>query len=127
PALVLSPYTRRGVIDSTMYNTTSVLRTMELILGLRPMTHFDAGATPMYSAFGSQPDLAPYDVEKPRVSLTERNPENGAAADASRHMDFEDADLNDDDALNDVLWRAIRKTAPPAPSRSINSRASVGQ
>jgi len=122
PALVLSPYTRRGVVDSTMYNTTSVLRTMELILGLRPMTHYDAGATPMYSAFANQPDLAPYDVEKPRVSLTEHNTENGVAADESRHMDFEDADLNDDDELNDVLWRAIRKTAPPPPSRSFNSR-----
>src|SRR6185312_14876469 len=95
---------------------------MELILGLRPMTHYDAGATPMYSAFAKQPDLAPYDVEKPRVSLTEHNTENGVAADESRHMDFEDADLNDDDELNDVLWRAIRKTAPPPPSRSFNSR-----
>ena len=49
PAFILSPYTRRnGFIDSTMYNTTSMLRTMELILGLRPMTHFDAAARPMW-------------------------------------------------------------------------------
>ena len=59
PAFVLSPYTRRGIVDSTMYNTTSMLRTMEMILGLRPMTHFDAGATVMTAAFGS-PNNAPF-------------------------------------------------------------------
>ena len=49
PAWVISPYTHRGMVDSTMYNQTSVLRTMEMILGLRPMTHFDAGARPMFA------------------------------------------------------------------------------
>ena len=57
PAFVISPYTRRGTIDSNMYNTTSMLRTMELILHLHPMTHFDAGATPMINAFSKQPVL----------------------------------------------------------------------
>ena len=55
PAFLISPYTRTGTIDSTMYNTTSVLRTMELILRLRPMTHFDAGARPMINAFSKEP------------------------------------------------------------------------
>ena len=53
PAFVISPYTRRGIIDSTLYNQAGMLRTMELILGLRPMTHFDAGATPMAAAFAT--------------------------------------------------------------------------
>jgi len=74
PAFVISPYTRRGVVDSRMYNTTSMLRTIELILGLHPLTHFDAAATPMWAAFQSEPDPAPYTAEAPRVSLTERNP-----------------------------------------------------
>ena len=55
PALVISPYVRRGAIDSTMYNQTSVLRTMELILGLRPMTQFDAASRPMWAAFQLSP------------------------------------------------------------------------
>jgi YVTN family beta-propeller protein len=58
-AFVVSPYARRGVVDSTMYNTASVLRTMELILGLRPMTVFDAGARPMSTAFQPAPDTRP--------------------------------------------------------------------
>jgi len=59
-ALLLSPYTHTGAIDSNMYNTTSVLRTMELILHLHPMTHFDAGARPMIASFSQQPSLTPY-------------------------------------------------------------------
>ncbi len=66
-AFVISPYARRRSVDSTMYNTTSVLRTMELILGLQPMTHFDAAARPMAAAFQPTPDLRPYTAEKPRV------------------------------------------------------------
>ncbi len=66
PMFALSPYTRRGIIDSSMYNQSSVLRTMELILGLRPLTHFDAGARPMAMAFASAPNMAPYEAEKPQ-------------------------------------------------------------
>ena len=119
PAFLISPYTRTGAIDSNMYNTTSVLRTMELILHLRPMTHFDAGARPMTASFSQQASLAPYQAEKPRVSLEERNPASSATAARSARLDFSQADLNDDDELNDILWRAIRGTEPPAPVRSM--------
>jgi YVTN family beta-propeller protein len=123
PAFVVSPYTRRGGIDSTLYNTTSVLRTMELILGLNPMTHYDAGATPMFAAFTKDPVLTPWQAEKPRTPLDQRNPAlKGAQASADAAMDFREADENDDDALNAVLWRAIRKTDPPAPVASFFSR-----
>jgi hypothetical protein len=74
PAFVISPYARRESVDSTMYNTTSMLRTIELILGLRPMTHFDAGARPMVAAFTDKPDIKIYTVENPRIPLDERNP-----------------------------------------------------
>jgi len=118
PAFVISSFVKRHVVDSTMYNTASVLRTMEFLLGLHPMTHFDAGARPMTSVFQSTPDPAPYEAEKPHISLTDRNPRNTPGAAESRHMDFDEADMNDDDALNDILWRAIRKDAPPPPTRS---------
>jgi hypothetical protein len=64
PAFVISPYVKRRAVDRTMYNTTSMLRTMELILGLRPMTHFDAAARPMHAAFQAQPDPKPYQAER---------------------------------------------------------------
>ena len=116
PAFVISPYTHHASIDSTMYNTVSMLRTMELILGLRPMTQFDAAARPMFDAFTDQPNAAGYDVEKPRMSLEERNPSANASAARSSRLDFSDADRADDDELNDILWRAIQgHSTPPSP------------
>jgi DNA-binding beta-propeller fold protein YncE len=119
PAFIISPYTRRGTIDSNMYNTTSMLRTMELILHMHPMTHFDAGARPMFASFAQQPSAAPYQAEKPRISTDERNPASSSTASRSARLDFTKEDLNDDDELNDILWRAIRGTDPPAPMRSM--------
>src|SRR5205085_4689114 len=58
--LAVSPFSRRGVVDSTLYTTCGVLRTMELILGLPPMSQYDAAATPMYNAFTTTPDLRPF-------------------------------------------------------------------
>ncbi len=109
-------------MDSTLYNTTSMLRTMEFLLGLRPMTHFDAGARPMASVFQTTPDAAPFVAEKPRVPLDQRNASGAPGAQASARMDFDEADRADDDELNAVLWRAIRQGAPPPPVRSYFSR-----
>ena len=105
-----------------MYNQMSVLRTMELILGLRPLTHFDAAARPMFRCFRQQPDMRPYAAIQPKKSLTERNPARGPGAAASAHMDFSDADLIDDDALNNVLWQAIKHIDAPPPTRSAFAR-----
>jgi YVTN family beta-propeller protein len=121
-AFVISPYAKRRVVDSTMYNTTSVLRSMELILGLRPMTHFDAGARPMAAAFEAKPDTTPYTAEKPRIPIDARNPAQSATADRSARLDFSREDAIDDDELNDILWRALRSDPPPAPVRSYFSR-----
>jgi YVTN family beta-propeller protein len=67
PAFAISPYVRRRSVDSTMYNTLSALRTMELVLGLHPMTHFDAAALPLSASFQTTPDVTPYQsVAAPR-------------------------------------------------------------
>jgi DNA-binding beta-propeller fold protein YncE len=116
--LAISPFTHRGVIDSSMYNQSSVMRTMVLILGLRPMTQFDAAARPLTAAFGAAPSPATYAAESPRISLTTRNPAGSPTAKRSERMDFKDADLIDDDELNDILWAAIKGTDAPAPVRS---------
>jgi Uncharacterized conserved protein len=118
PAFVISPFVKHRAVDGTMYNTTSMLRTMELILGMNPMTHFDAGARPMNAAFQSTADVAPYTAEKPRIPLDQRNPERSATAAQSSRMDFTEEDRADEDSLNEVLWIAIRGTTPPAPMRS---------
>jgi DNA-binding beta-propeller fold protein YncE len=118
-AFIISPYTHTGAVNSTMYNTTSMLRTMELILHMRPMTHFDAAARPMLNAFSKDPVLTTYQAEKPGISLDERNPQNSLTAARSARLDFSQEDLNDDDELNDILWLAIRHTDPPPPVRSM--------
>lgn len=117
PAYVISPYTRRALVDSTMYNTTSMLRTMELILGLRPMTVYDASSTPMTRAFASAPKMGEYRAETPKQPLDEKNPEGPLSA-RTLKMEWGEADEIDDNELNQILWLAIKGTAPPAPVRS---------
>ncbi|MBY0506200.1 MAG: bifunctional YncE family protein/alkaline phosphatase family protein [Bryobacteraceae bacterium] len=125
PAYVLSPYTRRGIIDSTLYNTTSVLRTMELILGIKPMTQFDAAARPMWNAFSPKPDPKPYAAVKPTYPMDERNvatPATAALVKRSNALDFDEADEIDDDVMNQILWRGLKGTDPPVPVRSFFGR-----
>jgi DNA-binding beta-propeller fold protein YncE len=118
PAFVVSPYTKRRYVDSTLYNTTSVLRTIELILGMEPMTVFDAGARPMANCFQQKAELTPYKLEPPRVALTDKNPASSPTAERSLKLDFSRSDLNDDRELNEILWLAIKGTQPPPPVRS---------
>ncbi len=118
PAWVISPFTHRGVIDSSMYNQTSILRTIELVLGLRPLTHFDAAARSMVASFSQRADMRPFTAISPKTSLTERNPGQSAGSEESARMNFKDADMVDDDELNAVLWRSIKRTNPPVPVHS---------
>jgi YVTN family beta-propeller protein len=121
PAFLISPYVKHKTVDGSMYNTASMLRTMELILGLRPMTQFDAAARPMSAAFQTAADPTPYVAEKPRVPLDERNPLHSATAEKSSRLDFSQEDRADADELNDILWTAIRGTHAPPPAVSFFS------
>jgi len=117
--LVISPYVRRGAVDSTQYTTASMVRTMEMILNLPPMTQYDRAATPMFSCFTSSPDLTAYASLGPRVDLEARNPATGAGAVASAKLDLSGPDRADPAALNAVLWHALKPGVPmPAPVRS---------
>jgi len=114
--LLISPWIKRGVVDSTMYTTSSMVRTMELILGLDPMTQLDAAATPMYFSFTTEPALEAIDALPAQVDLTARNPDSGPGAQASLKLDFSDVDRADPDELNQILWAALKPGAPmPAP------------
>src|ERR1017187_9700425 len=86
PAWVVSPWVKKGTVNSTMYNQASVLRTMELILGMRPMTTFDAGARPMFSVFGNTATAGAYALEKPLTPLDQRNPTKSPTAARSLKM-----------------------------------------
>jgi hypothetical protein len=121
--LVISPWVKRGIVDSTMYTTSSYVRTMELILGLPPMTQFDSAATPLYSSFSTGPVFDPIDALGPQVDLLSRNPATGAGARASLQLDFSDYDRADPDELNRILWAALKPGEPmPAPVRSLPLR-----
>jgi YVTN family beta-propeller protein len=114
-ALVISPYTKRRFVDSTLYSTSSMLRTMELILGLQPMSQFDAAARPMYNSFTSKPDFTPYEAVKPQVDLNERNKPTAWGADLSEKMDLTKEDAIDDILFNEIIWRSIKGPDNPMP------------
>lgn len=116
-ALVASPYAKRGIVDSTMYSSSSMLRTMEEILGLPPMTQYDAYATPMWNAFQSKPDYRPYTAILNRIPLDEMNPENGYGAQLSKELPIDQADVADDHIYSELLWHAIQGEDTPFPPR----------
>lgn len=115
-ALVISPYTKRRHVDSTLYTTAGMLRTMELILGLPPMTQYDAAATPMFNSFTSKADLSPYKARPAQVDLEARNTAKSAFAEESSRMNFAEVDLAPEDELNRILWHVARPNEPyPTP------------
>jgi hypothetical protein len=97
-----------------MYSTSSMLRTMELILGLKPMSQFDAAALPMYACFQNTPDLRPYQCRPSRIDLTEKNPR--LAWGSQIKMDFSKEDAADDLLLNEIVWRSVKGPNSPMPA-----------
>jgi YVTN family beta-propeller protein len=115
-AFCISPYTKRKIVDSNLYSTASMLRTMELILGLKPMSQFDAAALPMYGSFQAKPDLTRYLARPAQVDLKERNLASAWGAKESLAMDFSREDAADDLQLNEVIWRSVRGANSPMPA-----------
>jgi hypothetical protein len=114
-ALAISPYIRKGTVDSTLYTTSSMLRTMELILGLEPMTQFDAAAKPMYASFGDAIDETPYTALAAQVDLYETNSALAWGADVSETLDLTKEDAADDLLLGEIVWRSVRGPDSPMP------------
>jgi hypothetical protein len=113
--LVISPYTKRGVVDSTQYSTVSMVRTIELILGLPPLSQYDAAARPMVASFTGRADLRPYDHVPARIDLDAVNPKTAYGAARSARMDFSEYDRVNDFELNEVLWRSIKGAGAALP------------
>jgi DNA-binding beta-propeller fold protein YncE len=114
-ALLASPFVRRGAVDSTLYDTAAMLRTIELVLGLPPMSHLDTGATPMYAAFQPTPVPTPFAMRPARIDIKEMNRANAWGAAASAGMSFAEADLAPEQLLNEIIWRSVKGAATPMP------------
>jgi YVTN family beta-propeller protein len=114
--LVISPYVKRGIVDSTLYSTSSMLRTIELLLGLPPMSQYDAAAMPMYASFGTEADLTPFTLRPAEVDLAAKNTDKSYGARLSQQMDFSDLDRAPMHALNEILWKSVKGADSPMPS-----------
>ena len=119
-AYVAGPHVKRGFVDHTMYSTSSMLRTMELILGLPPMSQFDAAATPMWRSFMTTPNLKPFTSVPVSINLNERNTATTASAKLSETFDFSKEDRIPDLIFSEVIWKAVKgeHSVMPAPRRS---------
>ncbi|MBK8555908.1 MAG: bifunctional YncE family protein/alkaline phosphatase family protein [Lewinellaceae bacterium] len=119
-AFLASPYVKRGYVDHTPYTTASMLRTIELILGMPPMSQYDAAATPMWRCFTSKPDVKPYQNKMNQVSIDTRNLAVNELSKISESFNLAQLDAVPERLFNEVLWKAIKgiHTEMPAPRRS---------
>ncbi len=119
-AYVAGAHVKRGFVDHTMYSTSSMLRTMELILGLPPMSQYDAAATPMFNSFTATANASPFTSVAANIDLNERNTRNTASARLSETFDFSKEDRIPDLIFSEVVWKTVRgeDAIMPAPRRS---------
>jgi hypothetical protein len=119
-AYVAGGFVKRHYIDHTMYSTASVLRTIELILGMPPMSQYDAAAEPMWRCFSNTPDLTPFNVKPLQVDINERNTVQNAWQRKSEKFDFSGEDRIPDREFTEVIWKAVKgeNAIVPAPRRA---------
>lgn len=119
-AFVAGGFVKRGIVDHTMYSTSSMLKTIELILGMPPMSQFDAGATPMWRSFSKEANLKPYNMRPAQIDLNEKNTRENAWQRKSELFDFSKEDRIQDREFTEVIWKAVRGTDAivPAPKRA---------
>jgi YVTN family beta-propeller protein len=126
-AYVASPYTKRGAVVNTQYNQTSLLRTMELMLGLPPMNQMDGTATPMFDCFTNTPDFTAFDAVTNQVPLDQMNPRPDEISDSqlrkdavvSSRLPLDKEDQCPEDVFNRILWRAIKGPHTPYPDWAV--------
>lgn len=119
-AYVAGGLVKRKIVDHTMYSTSSMLRTIELILGLPPMSQYDAAAEPMWRCFTSTPDSNPFVAVPANVNLNDINEKMTASAKLSETFDFSKEDRIPDMLFSQVIWKAVKgeESEMPAPRRS---------
>ena len=115
-AYVAGGFVKRGFVDHTMYSTTSMLRTMELILGIPPMTQYDAAAEPMWRCFSSSLNLTAFTSVRPKIDITEKNIAINEWQRRSEKFDLSKEDAIPDMEFNMVLWYGIKGNDVPMPA-----------
>ena len=114
--LVISPYVKRGIVDSTLYSTSSFVRSIELLLGMPPMSQYDAAALPLYASFGTVQQVTPFNVIAPQINVNAKNTQQSYGAGESMKMDFSDVDRAPMHALNEIIWKSVKGADVPMPS-----------
>ncbi|MBS1510140.1 MAG: bifunctional YncE family protein/alkaline phosphatase family protein [Bacteroidetes bacterium] len=120
PVYVVGPYVKRHFVDHTPYTTTGVLRTMELILGVPPMSQYDAAAMPLWKCFTATPDYTGYNALPAQIDITEKNTAFNELARKSEGFDFSKEDRVPDLEFSEVIWKGIKglNSMMPAPRRA---------
>lgn len=130
PAFAISPYAKRGAVVNTRYDFLSFIRTLELVIGMKPLNLFDATAVPMYDAFDADPsdNSEPYEAITPEVDLLERNTAASPNARLSERLPLEFTDRTPQRILDRILWQSVHgagsQPPPPGPNAAgIDERA----
>jgi hypothetical protein len=119
-AYVAGGYVKRHFVDHTMYSTSSMLRTIELILGIPPMSQYDAAATPMFRCFSKNADTTGFHVRPSQVDLAEKNRAENGWQRKSEMFDFSKEDRAPDNEFSEVIWKAVKglDSKMPAPKHA---------
>ncbi len=119
-AYVAGPHVKRNFVDHTPYTTSGMLRTMELILGLAPMSQYDAAATPMWRCFTATPNYSGFTALASNVNLADKNTVNNILAERSAQFDFSKEDRAPDLEFSEVIWKGVKglHSIMPAPKRA---------
>lgn len=125
PVYIAGGLVKHHFVDHTAYSTTSVLRTIELILGMPPMTQYDASSPSMWRCFTTEADLTPFRALPSNIDLREKNTVWNEWAKKSAGLDFAREDRVPDNLFNEILWKGIKgdKIPLPVPSRAAFVRA----
>jgi len=108
-------FVKQGFVDHTPYTTTSFLRTIELILGLPPMSQYDAAATPLWRCFNDSPTHPAFNARPAQVNLDDVNTATNRWQKISENFNFKIEDRIDDNKFNEVIWRAVKGYDSPCP------------
>jgi hypothetical protein len=129
PAYIAGGYVKRHFVDHTMYSTTSIIHTIELILGMQPMTQYDAAATPMWRSFTSQVDATAFTSIPNNVNLADVNPSRGKLASMAKGLDFTKEDRVPDEIMNAMLWKSVKgeNAIVPSPIRAAFFKGTPGK
>jgi hypothetical protein len=129
-AFLAGGYVKQNFVDHTVYTTSSLLRTMELILGLPPMTQYDASATPLWRCFNNTPNHPAFSSRPCQVDLDEKNMTESIWQKKSEKFDFSKEDAVNDDDFNQVIWRAVRgldAECPPSVRAAFFMENEIGE